>query len=74
MSRKEVKKLTDLARNIKRFREDAGLTQVELAGKIGVEQPAIAKYEKATSEPKNVILVALAEALGVSTDALLGRT
>lgn len=54
-------------------RERAGLTQVQLAERAGLTQRQISGYEAGENVAGGVILVRLADALGVSTDALLGR-
>ena len=57
---------------MKKAREQAGLTQEELAGLIGVSRTAIARYELGEIEPKVRNLISIAEKLSVSTDYLLG--
>ena len=54
------------------LREFAGLTQVQLAGKLGVLQSNIAFWERSEKPPRGDVLVPLASALGVSVDGLLG--
>ena len=61
-----------LGKRIKQAREQAGITQEELAGSIGISRAAIARYELGEIEPKIRNLVLLAEHLNVSTDYLLG--
>lgn len=52
-----------------------GLTQEELAQRLGVTRPTVTQYESGRREPDNVtILKALAEALGVSVDWLTGMS
>lgn len=58
---------------IKRFREKAQLTQVELAKKIGVTQKAVAKWEVGKSFPKAANLLKLSSTLNCSVDELLHR-
>lgn len=55
-----------------RLRKEAGYTQQELAQEIGVSRRMIAYYEGETERPPTTLLPALAEALGITTDALLG--
>jgi len=57
---------------LSRLRKEAGYTQQELAQEIGVSRRMIAYYEGETERPPTTLLPALAEALGVTTDALLG--
>ena len=52
---------------IRESRTHLGLTQTELADKIGVTLRTITKYEKQGVMPRGVNLQRLAEVLGVST-------
>ena len=54
-------------------REAAGLTQVQLAHKLGTTQRVITYWERGTVALRADQLRSLADALGVSTDYLLGR-
>lgn len=54
------------------MREKAGLTQQQLADKLGVTQQTIYYYEKGRREMKSGVLIALSEALGCSVSDLLG--
>lgn len=54
------------------LRRAAGYTQTELAEEIGTTQRMLAYYEGQSDYPPVHLLPALAQALGVSTDALLG--
>lgn len=49
---------------LKLAREGAGLTQDELAAKLGVDQVQISKYERSVTGPKYVRLEVIAEAIG----------
>src|SRR4051812_26237444 len=58
-------------RRLRAIREAAGLSQTELgerAGGMSLQQ--VAKYERSVSEPSWSVAVRLADALGVSLDAL----
>lgn len=59
---------------IKEYRLRKELTQQQLADRVGVDQSAVARWEKGTADPTVINLVSLAEILDCSTDALLGRT
>lgn len=61
-----------LGKKLKMARLRAGLTQEELAEKIGVSRGSIARYELGEMEPKLENLIALSEILDISTDYLLG--
>lgn len=58
---------------IKKARMDKGLTQEELAEKVGVKKSAVAKWENGrVSEIKRSNLKNLADALGLNPNQLLG--
>ena len=56
---------------IARARKAAGLTQKELADKLGVIQQQVAKWEAAGANPQTKTLKRIAEALGCSIDELI---
>ncbi len=60
-----------LNNNIKELRLERGLSQAELARKIGVTQGAIYFWEKGISEPTAGFIKNLAEFFEISTDDLL---
>jgi transcriptional regulator with XRE-family HTH domain len=51
---------------IKAWREHIGITQGELARRMGVSQAAVAKLEKPDANPRDATLKKVAEALGIS--------
>ena len=57
---------------IKELRLSFSLTQTEMAGKIGVNQTAVGKYERGEIEPNFLTLKKLCEIFGCSVDYLLG--
>lgn len=60
---------------IAELRKQRGMTQLELAGKLGVTDKAISKWERNLSCPDINTLPVLADALGVSLEELmLGRS
>ena len=63
---------TGFGKRLLEFRKAQGLTQIELAELIGSTQRAISYYENEAGYPPTSVLIALAEALHVSTDELLG--
>lgn len=63
-----------LGDRISKWRKQKKLTQEELAKKANVTKAAVSNYENGHSTPSNDTLVAIADALDVSTDYLLGRT
>lgn len=62
-----------LRKRIHDLREDADITQKQLADKIGITQNAISYYENGRSMPAEV-LQKYAEYFGVSIDYLVGAT
>jgi transcriptional regulator with XRE-family HTH domain len=61
------------AENIKKYRTLRGLTQEELAAKVGVSGQAVSKWETNDTLPDTAILPDLADALDVSIDLLFGH-
>lgn len=61
-------------RRLAQLRKAAGYTQTELAHEIGATRRMIAYYETESDYPLINILAALATALKVTTDELLGLT
>lgn len=59
---------------LKDLREEAGMTQKQLAEKIGNSQRNISNWESGNSQPDLETVVRLADLFGVTTDELLGRT
>lgn len=55
-----------------RLRKDAGYTQQQLADEIGASRRQVAYYEGESEHPPASLLIALARALNVTTDQLLG--
>ncbi len=64
--------MNTIGKNIHTLRKQNGLTQEELAGKIGVTYQAVSKWENGTTAPDIALLPELAVVLGTSIDALLG--
>lgn len=61
-----------LGARIQRIRKDKGITQVELAKRLGSIQAVVSSYECGKTHPNHEMLARVAQALGVSTDYLLG--
>ena len=56
---------------VKQLREDRGLTQAELAERIGVSSKTVSKWETAKGLPDITLLQPLAQALGISVIELM---
>jgi transcriptional regulator with XRE-family HTH domain len=54
------------------LRAEQGITQIQLAERIGSSERAVPRYETVTEFPPTPVVVALARALKVSADDLLG--
>ena len=60
-----------LGKLIAEMRKQKGMTQLELAEKMGVTDKAVSKWERELACPDIHTLPALAEALGLSVDELM---
>jgi transcriptional regulator with XRE-family HTH domain len=74
MGRPTSRKRTEFGERLVATREAAGLSQRELAEKLGISQRSLSWWEREHVALKPEQLAALAEALGVTADHLLGRT
>lgn len=63
-----------LAENIRRLRQEHGMTQNDLADRLGVSYQAVSRWENRSSYPDIELLPALAALFGVTVDFLLGST
>lgn len=64
-----------IGNRIQKFRKEKGLTQEELAEKLGVSSQAVSKWENDASCPDISLLPQLCRILGITTDELLsGKT
>lgn len=59
---------------LKESRKQARLTQVEIAEKLGISQPAYASWERGTKKPTQENLVKIAQVLNVTVDYLVGNS
>lgn len=64
--------MTELRLRLRELREENGLSQAEMAKKIGVSQQTYSRYESQTTEIPLEKLVWLAGYYRVTTDYLLG--
>ena len=58
---------------LKKFREAAGLSQHELARRVGQRQSNIRYWEATGKPPRSDLLIPIAQELGVSVEELLGQ-
>jgi transcriptional regulator with XRE-family HTH domain len=59
------------AQKLSRLRKDKGLTQEELAKRVGVGIAQMRRYEKGASSPTLEVIKNMAKTLGVSSDELI---
>ncbi len=62
-----------LSENIRKLRLEKGMTQEQLAEKLGISAQAISKWETTETYPDGALLLPLANELNVSLDALFGN-
>ena len=61
----------EIANRLVELRKKMGLSQEELADKLGISRQAISKWERAEASPDTDNLICLAKIYGVSLDDLL---
>lgn len=59
------------AENLKRLREEKGMTQAELAKRVGIAQSMIAQYERYMKIPTITVGVSIAKTLGTTCEKLI---
>lgn len=62
-----------MVKNLKSLRTQKGISQLQLAGVLGLSQQSINKYENHNIEPDISTLIALAEYFHTTIDYLVGR-
>ncbi len=73
MGRKLTKPRHKRGAHLMALRMNAGLSQEELSRRVGVPQQTIAFWERTGKPPRSEVLPQLAEALGVTIEALLSE-
>lgn len=63
-----------LGKRIAKLRNQRGLTQTQLAHRIGMSHSTIASWETGTRDPHSTMIVKLGDFFDVSVDYLLGRS
>lgn len=72
MPKQKTPEAVTFGQRLAALRKSAGFTQQELANEVGVSRRMIAYYEGQSEHPPTTLLPALARALRVSSDELLG--
>lgn len=62
--------MVDCSEKLKTLREARGLTQLQVAKRIGVSKAMISAYETASKAPSIEVLIRLSRLFGVSVDYL----
>lgn len=65
--------MADFESNVKQYREQAGLSQEALARQLEVSRQTIANIERGLSEPRVLLAIAIAVALGVTIGDLFRK-
>ncbi len=61
-----------LGENLKSIRIAAGITQVDLAKKLGVTKQSVSNWENGNIQPSVEMIAKISKVLNVKTDVLLG--
>ena len=72
MGRPALKPQPAYGAHLAKLRETVGLTQKQLAEKMGVPISDITFWERGNKPPRSEVLATMAEALGVTVDVILG--
>lgn len=73
MKKEKTEAEETIGRRLARMRRARGVTQVELAAKIGLVQSNVSDYERDVCRPNADMVLKIARLLDVSTDELLGH-
>lgn len=65
--------MSGFSETLSALRRQRGLTQAELAAKLGISKSAVSMYERGNREPEFELLEAMADFFHVSVSALLDR-
>ena len=62
------------AERLLEVRKKRGMSQEDVAKKLGTQSPAIGRYERGVAKPTIEVAAKLSDILGVSLDYLVGKT
>lgn len=65
--------MAEIKLRIRELREQHDMTQEELAQRLGVEPPAVSKWDRNLTYPRMDNLMAMADIFGCTVDYILGR-
>ena len=63
--------MVDCSEKLKALREARGLTQLQVANRVGISKAMISAYETASKAPSIEVLIRLSRLYGVSVDYLV---
>ena len=63
--------MNEIYKHIEKLRKDNGMTQVELAGRLGISRSAVNAWEMGISKPHINHVIELANVFNITTDYLL---
>jgi len=69
----DLKKGGNTMNNIKRLREERGMSQTDLAERLGIKPPSVWKLERGLANPAYPTLDKLADIFGCTMDEVMGR-
>lgn len=64
--------MTEFNENLRKFRKEKGLTQKEMADRLGINMSTYSRYETGNREPYVPMVKKMADILGVTGDELIG--
>ena len=64
--------MVDCSEKLRALRDARGLTQLQVANRIGVSKAMVSAYETASKAPSIEVLIRLSRLFGVSVDYLVG--
>lgn len=65
--------MAEVKLRVRELREQHGISQEELAQRLGVEAPAVSKWDRNLTFPRMDKLVAMADIFGCTVDYIIGR-
>ncbi len=63
----------NVGNKIRELRKNAGMTQSELADRLGISPSAVGMYEQGRREPDSNMLLKICSVFGTSSDYILGK-
>ena len=64
--------MLELAKRVETFRKQSGITQVDMAEKLGLAQTMVSRLERGEARLHGELIIRFAKIFGISSDELLG--